>query len=402
MGTYLFSFCFKVIYSLKEKESPSPSKQRLMTSVSAKGTPANSSKTLANTNATPFAATPVSSDIEVTVIEEDSKSSSCIKPMDSEIVSPTILFTKREPQSAPIWGTPVPQSSSSLKTDFLSTSHCSTDHLDMCAIYKESNADGLVDPIDNPIHLEGKWQENSKKNGFVPNYDTVPEPRMGGSNDSDGLLCVYEQESYFVDDNPLCVEGPPELSRKLSKKLLFPSFMYNNPRIRHEEDEEKSLTTSADSEHHLDMSSVYEDSSFCKDDVNPLVIATSQLHANKDSVVPLSSGATTHSTDSNSTRLGRPKLFSPTFADAAAVLSPLKMKSKYPSFLLPSGRKSITRDEFDSCVPFDDDDDDSDDDYDDSSIHSFSFSTQTFSPHPPSTRESTETKGTSSLMVLLY
>jgi hypothetical protein len=191
------------------------------------------------------------------------------------------------------------------------------------------------------------------------------------------------------------------LTRKLSKKLLFPSFIYNNPRIRREEEEDKSVTTSADSEHDLDMSSVYEDSSFCKDDVNPLVIATSQLHANKESV-PLSSGATTHSTDSNGTRLGRPNLFSPTFADQAAIISPLKMKSKYPSFLLPSGRKSITRDEFDSCVPFedDDDDDDSDDDYDDSSIHSFSFSTQTFSPHPLSTRGSTETKGSSSLMVL--
>lgn len=372
-----------------------------MTSVSAKGTPVKSSKIVANTNnATPITVTPVSSDIEVTVIEED-PSSCCIKPMDSEIVSPTILITKREPLTTPMKETSVPVNNSTMKIDFLSTSHCSTDHLDMCAIYKESNAEGLVDPVDNPIHLEGKRPGDSKNSGFVPNYDTVPETRLGGSSDSDGLLCVYEQESYFVDDNPLCVAGPPELTRKLSKKLLFPSFIYNNPRIRREEEEEeeKSVTTTADSEHDLDMSSVYEDSSFCKDDVNPLVIATSQLHANKDSV-PLSSGATTQSTDSSSTRFGRPKLFSPTFADPAALGSPLKMKSKYPSFLLPSGRKSITRDEFDSCVPFDDDDDESDDDYDDSSIHSFSFSTQTFSPHLPSTRGSTETKGSSSLMVL--
>lgn len=364
----------------------------------------SSSRKTVDTPISRVAATPVSSELEVTVIEEDA-SSRFVKHMDAEVVSPTILITKREPQSLPRRDTPLPpcSSSSNLKSDIQSTSLSSADHLDMCAIYKESNDDGLLDAIDNPIHLEGKWPGDMKRNGFVPNYRDVPEPGIVGSNDADGLLRVYEQENYFVDDNPLCADAAaPAVTRKLSKKLLFPSFMYNNPHIRCEEAEAegKSMNSSVASDHNLEMSSLYEDSSFCKDDVNPLVISTSQSHGKKDSL-PLSSGATTHSTGSNnSTRLGRPKLFSPTFADQAAVLSPLKMKSKCPSFLLPSGRKSITRDEFDSCYPLnDDEEDESDEDYDDSSIHSFSFSTQTFSPTPHSTRESTATKGQSSLMV---
>ena len=345
----------------KEKGVPSPVKQ----GSAKKGTPvAQSNSKLSAARSSPTISSPPKAiTVAPEIIDEAKPENFAVNAANAEFIEPTIVINRRNRQA----------SSNKTKQDEMNSNASFSADLQLWNIYPKPEEE-LMDHVDNPFYFDSDGNElkdsplsasrvhSQSRSREQP--DDAAAIHINTMNKADGLVDIYDDPVYFVDDNPLS----DSKGGSVPKKILFPSFVYNNTSIDcvggEFGDADESVVALEGSNYQLDIT----------DEGNPLKIETAAspmpLNLKKDTQ---SSGATTAASTDTEISL---------VASNGNSVSPLKMKLKYPSFLLPNGRKTLTKHEVESSLPLEED---SDDDYG-SAIHSYSFSTATFSPVPSSNR----------------
>jgi len=321
-----------------------------------------------------------------------------VKPSthQSDFIEPVIVINKRERRLSS-------RSASKIMVDPQPQNEPVDEHPQLWTIYPQSTPEE-VDTVSNPYRLSvsaikrepvQKPRNNSHSSGgeestVVCGYSSAGRSSEG-SGDTDGLLAVYEEEDFFVEENPLETKNSHQSlpSSHSMKKILFPSFVYSNNLNNHMDCEAEMYNGTASScdlppfsstaeEQKVDMPSVYEEPCYFVND-NPLSIATAepQLMA---ACSPSDCGATTTATRASDT----PQNTYDTSSPLKMRLKRLKSNSTAHLDVLDSPRHNtiISNLNNDHKIPAADS---SDEEYG-TSIHSFSFSTATFSPHPSISR----------------
>jgi len=295
----------------------------------------------------------------------------------SDLIEPVIVFNKRERRPSSkgalnyLIESQLPQQNQSVEP--------ADENPQLWTIYPQSTPEE-VDNVNNPYrfsvsaikrepvqnHRNNSLSSGGEDSTVVGGYFSS-DRTSEGSGETDGLLAVYEEQVFFVEDNPLENRNS---SLNSMKKILFPSFVYSNNLSNHMDGEAEIFSSNTSLSEHpqptLATSLHTMDNSLSISTAEPYLVTAGS---------PSDWGATTTATLRQDT------------PQSTKVLS----RQKKPSFgsnihqgivdtpLIDSKHQcDIGRSDENTA-------DSSDEEYG-TSIHSFSFSTATFSPYPSVSR----------------